>query len=105
MCLACVFVFFFKQKTAYEMRISDGSSDVCSSDLTVKLHENVVPYLNITVAVFFWRARWPSPDMLAMIVEDFGTGAAGAGITHLPKVVGGIEIGRASCRERDCPYV
>src|SRR3546814_16721887 len=29
----CSFVFFFKQKTAYEMRISDWSSDVCSSDL------------------------------------------------------------------------
>src|SRR3546814_2087307 len=29
----CVFFFFFKQKTAYEMRISDWSSDVCSSDL------------------------------------------------------------------------
>src|SRR3546814_5884346 len=29
----CIFVFFFKQKTAYEMRISDWSSDVCSSDL------------------------------------------------------------------------
>src|SRR3546814_18783153 len=29
------FVVFFKQKTAYEMRISDWSSDVCSSDLTV----------------------------------------------------------------------
>src|SRR3546814_7673855 len=28
-------VFFFKQKTAYEMRISDWSSDVCSSDLTL----------------------------------------------------------------------
>src|SRR3546814_8875950 len=28
-------VFFFKQKTAYEMRISDWSSDVCSSDLAV----------------------------------------------------------------------
>src|SRR3546814_2793557 len=28
-----VFVFFFKQKTAYELRISDWSSDVCSSDL------------------------------------------------------------------------
>src|SRR3546814_4732584 len=27
--------FFFKQKTAYEMRISDWSSDVCSSDLAV----------------------------------------------------------------------
>src|SRR3546814_3577275 len=32
--LECVvFYFFFKQKTAYEMRISDWSSDVCSSDL------------------------------------------------------------------------
>src|SRR3546814_7276815 len=29
----CCCVFFFKQKTAYEMRISDWSSDVCSSDL------------------------------------------------------------------------
>src|SRR3546814_2497772 len=29
----CGVVFFFKQKTAYEMRISDWSSDVCSSDL------------------------------------------------------------------------
>src|SRR3546814_1712614 len=33
-CAACSF-FFFKQKTAYEMRISDWSSDVCSSDLLV----------------------------------------------------------------------
>src|SRR3546814_10183087 len=42
-CMICVYcccllvlelcVFFFKQKTAYEMRISDWSSDVCSSDL------------------------------------------------------------------------
>src|SRR3546814_4486284 len=31
----CVLFFFFKQKTAYEMRISDWSSDVCSSDLSV----------------------------------------------------------------------
>src|SRR3546814_3839232 len=30
-----VVLFFFKQKTAYEMRISDWSSDVCSSDLVV----------------------------------------------------------------------
>src|SRR3546814_12921299 len=29
------YIFFFKQKTAYEMRISDWSSDVCSSDLTI----------------------------------------------------------------------
>src|SRR3546814_5842793 len=32
-----VFVFFFKQKTAYEMRISDWSSDVCSSDLDARM--------------------------------------------------------------------
>src|SRR3546814_2941756 len=31
-----VLIFFFKQKTAYEMRISDWSSDVCSSDLYVE---------------------------------------------------------------------
>src|SRR3546814_7201646 len=34
-CLCCFF--FFKQKTAYEMRISDCSSDVCSSDLIAAL--------------------------------------------------------------------
>src|SRR3546814_6136600 len=35
-CFCCVYnfcLFFFKQKTAYELRISDWSSDVCSSDL------------------------------------------------------------------------
>src|SRR3546814_116987 len=34
-----LYVFFFKQKTAYEMRISDWSSDVCSSDLGIGLKE------------------------------------------------------------------
>src|SRR3546814_3546571 len=33
-CLLFVVFFFFKQKTSYELRISDWSSDVCSSDLT-----------------------------------------------------------------------
>src|SRR3546814_19648430 len=33
--------FFFKQKTAYEMRISDWSSDVCSSDLKPEIHRRV----------------------------------------------------------------
>src|SRR3546814_20609175 len=36
----CLFFFFFKQKTAYEMRISDWSSDVCSSDLGVVTDAN-----------------------------------------------------------------
>src|SRR3546814_16107734 len=36
-------MFFFKQKTAYEMRISDWSSDVCSSDLQVGIAAGVDP--------------------------------------------------------------
>src|SRR3546814_8676542 len=44
MCWIVVCVFFFKQKTAYEMRISDWSSDVCSSDLVVRrLHNAGTP--------------------------------------------------------------
>src|SRR3546814_4418003 len=39
--LLCLF-FFFKQKTAYEMRISDLSSDVCSSDL---FSQGVSPFI------------------------------------------------------------
>src|SRR3546814_5730205 len=42
------FVFFFKQKTAYEMRISDWSSDVCSSDL---------PASSLAVAIYETRRR------------------------------------------------
>src|SRR3546814_4169236 len=39
--LSVIFFFFFKQKTAYEMRISDWSSDVCSSDLAGAVHRHV----------------------------------------------------------------
>src|SRR3546814_3998807 len=47
-CLVSVY-FFFKQKTAYEMRISDWSSDVCSSDLsrsTPSVTRAVTPHLS-----------------------------------------------------------
>src|SRR3546814_9547296 len=37
MCLVLFFYFVFKRKTAYEMRMSDWSSDVCSSDLEVRM--------------------------------------------------------------------
>src|SRR3546814_5758271 len=43
---------FFKQKTAYEMRISDWSSDVCSSDLIVKVSNQLHQ-----PATFFRSAR------------------------------------------------
>src|SRR3546814_10076260 len=49
--LVCVFV--FKQKTAYEMRISDWSSDVCSSDLMILM---LAPETNGEVAVKAWEA-------------------------------------------------
>src|SRR3546814_16966111 len=40
-----IMFFFFKQKTAYEMRISDWSSDVCSSDLVARVfeHQSIPP--------------------------------------------------------------
>src|SRR3546814_7457934 len=44
--------FFFKQKTAYELRISDWSSDVCSSDLDgIEIYEYMASYLHAKVAV------------------------------------------------------
>src|SRR3546814_6380275 len=45
------FFFFFKQKTAYEMRISDWSSDVCSSDLFI---------LTVSMNLRGWRQRQAS---------------------------------------------
>src|SRR3546814_10048634 len=43
MCIVC----FFKQKTAYEMRISDWSSDVCSSDLRKGILASVIATLTL----------------------------------------------------------
>src|SRR3546814_6390514 len=48
-------LFFFKQKTAYEMRISDWSSDVCSSDL-----------VNEATGTVTLRARFPNPGGLLL---------------------------------------
>src|SRR3546814_2310172 len=44
-CILCrLFFFFFKQKTAYEMRISDWSSDVCSFDL-IHFQPDIIDYV------------------------------------------------------------
>ncbi len=56
----------------------------------VELHEDVVPDLDVTVAVFFRRAGWAAPDVGAVIVEDLGARAARAGVAHGPEVVGGV---------------
>src|SRR3546814_8070740 len=75
-----IIFFFFKQKTAYEMRISDWSSDVCSSDLFAKL------------SLLKERADRAFHDLTGVKRSYRGRGIAG-------------EIGRASCRERVCQYV
>src|SRR3546814_2631601 len=63
-----VFFFFFKQKTAYEMRISDWSSDVCSSDLAwAALNERALP-LGIAV-----HPLEPQRDDLNTDLRRFGS--------------------------------
>src|SRR3546814_1319286 len=56
------FFFLFKQKTAYEMRISDWSSDVCSSDLSGLLDEDRGVVARAAQAQLRGRFREPEPD-------------------------------------------
>src|SRR3546814_7371747 len=57
MSLLVFYIFFFKQKTAYEMRISDWSSDVCSSDLRQLVKRTVMAEVHLDcVLVSFDRA-------------------------------------------------
>ncbi|EJK90166.1 hypothetical protein UUU_32860 [Klebsiella pneumoniae subsp. pneumoniae DSM 30104 = JCM 1662 = NBRC 14940] len=55
--------------------------------LTVELHEDDVPNLNVTVAIFFRASRRAAPDVIAVVKEDFGARAARTGVAHLPEVV------------------
>jgi hypothetical protein len=53
----------------------------------VELHEDVVPDLDVAVAVLARRARGAALDPGAVVVEDLGARAAGAGVAHHPEVV------------------
>src|SRR3546814_944637 len=91
---ACDF-FFFKQKTAYEMRISDWSSDVCSSDLDDGLDRRLIDD----------RLLPGAEPGGADDVDHLGLGGqrgVAAGRRRCRKI---DQIGRASCRERVCQYV
>src|SRR3546814_4637558 len=92
-CCYCFFffVFFFKQKTAYEMRISDWSSDVCSSDLWLPIREVTRQTGVNAVTLRAWERRY------GLIVPQ--RTAKG----H--RLFSNEQIGRASCRERVCQYV
>src|SRR3546814_5197556 len=106
----CVFFFFFKQKTAYEMRISDWSSDVCSSDLAMieRIAHEVEPNAKI-LGKISGEAFLTPPGELSELVAD----AIHAETDVRPEMstTGGtsdarfLQIGRASCRERVCQYV
>src|SRR3546814_16733256 len=102
--------FFFKQKTAYEMRISDWSSDVCSSDLVAV---EIPPALEAEafVNVDFRRPSGGGDQ------HEGGQGTAPVGkfggefilaVADLDRAgVGAVEneIGRAACRDRVCQHV
>src|SRR3546814_4855534 len=99
-----VVFFFFKQKTAYEMRISDWSSDVCSSDLLMLVQRRYQPIRGSGGR----RVHYADVDRI-----DFAAGN-GAEREHekqrkeQPEEQGlpvPQKIGRASCREREWQYV
>src|SRR3546814_16231887 len=68
--------FFFKQKTAYEMRISDWSSDVCSSDLVIEGAAALADYDAIIIGAPTRFGRMPS-RMAAFLDTAGGLWASG----------------------------
>src|SRR3546814_1055745 len=77
------FFFFFKQKTAYEMRISDWSSDVCSSDLSVSTNTSD-PAASVPGTL---KATWTFEDGQVVNEESKSVNLTGAGNTefHIAK--------------------
>src|SRR3546814_3143529 len=93
----CVF-FFYKQKTAYEMRISDWSSDVCSSDLA-RLYPHAPRRAHDR------RPGGGGGDRPHPYRRGAELSAAGPAQLMSGPIKSCPEIGRASCRERVCQYV
>src|SRR3546814_13549331 len=97
-----MFFFFFKQKTAYEMRISDWSSDVCSSDLGPGSAGAAITLLGQKQ-----RCLRDGPPLGMGRPLRAGTHArrTSARGNQIGFQVPNPEIGSASCRERVCQYV
>src|SRR3546814_6953011 len=77
-------VFFFKQKTAYEMRISDWSSDVCSSDL-VELQLAAAQGQRD-------RAAFAAVDLVGLDTVEEGHGLVDAGENLRQRFLGVLEL-------------
>src|SRR3546814_1303782 len=93
---ACV---FFNERPAYEMHISDWSSDVCSSDLPVAFQHLRLAVIPFAIGHGLQRGRKiVAVDRRARIVR-IGDGNR-ARLVEIDQ-----EIGRASCRERVCASV
>src|SRR3546814_4357173 len=104
--VVCVLVFFlFKQKTAYEMRISDWSSDVCSSDLqqaAVEGRRIVADHPECRNGEAGDEDRvGRGPAGIVQHGQHRGRGGGLGALVRLDLE----EIGSASCRERVCPDV
>src|SRR3546814_2283474 len=76
--------FFFKQKTAYEMRISDWSSDVCSSDLLLGLGEEHVVLVVVPVAGFLPKLDVKDLRAAHLAIAGVAVHAAHVLLDHLP---------------------
>src|SRR3546814_4785620 len=108
-CVGSCFFFFFKQKTAYEMRISDWSSDVCSSDLPKAVILALHGFNDYGMAFADPGAWWAQRGIATFAPDQRGFGAGPyhgywPGGQRMADDVGD-QIGRASGRERVCPYV
>src|SRR3546814_2681109 len=101
-----MFVLFFKQKTAYEMRISDWSSDVCSSDLLVT-HYGTVKLIDFGIARLA-DSGVQAPGAESASRSSLQNLSLTPGYAAPERMTGSevtTEIGRASCRERVCQDV
>src|SRR3546814_16285189 len=72
-----MFLFFFKQKTAYEVRISDWSSDVCSSDL---LENHLFHEIGLVVAIGFALVTLVAGVLSHGYMMPFAVGSFGLGM-------------------------
>src|SRR3546814_222189 len=86
------FVFFFKQKTAYEMRISDWSSDVCSSDLRAR---SLLDVEAIDRRYFAIKANPHQALLRALVAEGFGLECVSLGeLEHVFSVLPDLDPAR-----------